>query len=69
MKVCKECRHFQKGWIAMLMLDESLYRCKSPKQGVDPINGGLAIGFASLNRKFEMQCGHDGKWFEPKEKA
>lgn len=70
MKLCKDCKH----------LHDNIY-CKSPSNGLSPVNGQPISRFAIINRKtkeyvsyiketenkfIDPSCGPEANFFEPK---
>jgi len=61
-KLCKDCRHYKKGFFGF-------GHCWHPENfATDLENGKVRIrtDYANSTRYSDYYCGTEGKWFEPK---
>jgi len=63
MKTCKDCKHSK--------VNNGIYFCQSPMNGLSPVTGRPLVKFAAANRRetsvLETKtCGPDGDWWEKK---
>ena len=60
LRLCTECKYYSKKFL----LPARLAGCKAPQNGLSPVDGTLKEAFADINRKYDFDCGPEGKWFK-----
>jgi hypothetical protein len=68
---CSECKHVKKTYFDGGDLFSSTYRCKkTERRSVDLVTGKVTLtstaSRCSYVRDGKVQCGEEGKWWEPK---
>ena len=60
-KFCKDCR-----WVKIDVDIWQLWRCESPKVGINLVHGGLKEVFCYDCRRLSSSCSTEGRWWEAK---